>query len=179
MRQIRYNMFETNSSSVHALVMSKKKIKDYSELPKLYIHHGNYGWNNDTYHTPDDIISYLCQAIWDMNYEWYSSDDNNNTAKARVAIQKFLEPLYEMGIEYEFENDYWKYSQWSKGYVDHADSLSELIETFTKKPDKLVRFVFGEQSMIVTGNDNDELPGTWSRLQYLNNKDTEVYYKYN
>lgn len=63
-RQIRYGVFETNSSSTHSLTMMMKKDYDRWHKDKLYLFDGyHYGWEQgdapvkNTLYTKDEAIS--------------------------------------------------------------------------------------------------------------------------
>lgn len=55
-------MFETNSSSVHSICISKKPVGDVKGK-KISFYLGEYGWENSTVDTPD----YLYTAIMCQN----------------------------------------------------------------------------------------------------------------
>lgn len=59
-------------------------------------------------------------------------------------------------------------------YIDHGDELVELFYDFKNNPEKLLNFIFGSKSFIVTGNDNTE-----EEIEYVIPKDCEIYYKGN
>ena len=82
MIQIRQGTFETNSSSVHELVIPKD-----CELcipAKVYLTGGEYGWGPET---TDDTINYMYQACLDRGPE---------------EVNKFVLYLMEKGIEIDY-----------------------------------------------------------------------------
>lgn len=71
-RQIRRNCFETNSSSTHAICITKRKI-DKDNLPsKVEFKHDEFGWEFEVYEDVLTKASYLYQAICDLHY--YEND---------------------------------------------------------------------------------------------------------
>ena len=165
MIQIRKGMFETNSSSVHALIISK----NIDSIPdrELHISHGEWGWKQARYSDPDDKISYLCQAICDCCYK--------EIDLMRNRIDALLSPLRERGITCIIKDDYFKFDKYGyiEGYVDHADTLCNsytrssdgkytgvfcgkgtILKTLMDDADMLIRYIFGD-STLVTANDND------------------------
>ena len=48
--QIRKNIFETNSSSIHSLVIGNNNENIYENLPsEIHFNGGEYGWENEVY----------------------------------------------------------------------------------------------------------------------------------
>lgn len=128
MKNIRNGVFETNSSSVHSIAISKKKLPD-SKIPStVFFEIGEYGWENDVV---SDTASYLYSGATETQME---------------TIKNILE---ESGIKCEFET---RRNQWD-GYVDHEEDLIEFVDSLIRDKDKLFRFLFGD-SVIYTGNDN-------------------------
>lgn len=173
MIQIRKGMFETNSSSVHALIISK----DMDSIPnrELHISHGEWGWEQARYSDPDDKISYLCQAVCDCTTSFFVNGDIERIALMRNRIDALLNPLRERGITCIIKDDYFKLDKWGciEGYVDHAHTLcnsytrssdgdylsvfcgeDSILKTLMDDTDMLIRYVFGD-STLVTANDND------------------------
>lgn len=68
--QIRNNVFETNSSSTHAICISKKN-PSTAELQRTTVlfECGRFGWEVETYKDISSRASYLYQAILDLNYD--------------------------------------------------------------------------------------------------------------
>lgn len=140
-RQIRNNVFETNSSSTHSIAISKKK-----PVIGKYIHFGigEFGWENRCVNTAD----YLYTAILEQD-------------ESEELLNKFKEILDKYSIEYEFEEPLWHKSEFDNykwleyGYVDHSYELREFIFAILDDEDLLMRYLFGD-SMVYTGNDNQD-----------------------
>ena len=140
MRQIRNNVFETNSSSMHSIAISKEPVAGFPE--SIYFYLGEYGWEfNDV-----SPASYLYTAIMTI----YDKKDRDNK------LNKLKSVLNSRGIKYEFEPPKFDNYGWlENGYIDHSDELSTFIETVLSDEDMLMRLLFGN-SCVFTGNDNSD-----------------------
>lgn len=131
MIEIRFSCFETNSSSVHVLVIPKDTklyIPDH-----VHLHTGEYGWENDQEY---DTLDYMYTACKERGQE---------------EVDKFLNYLKSKGVEEIDCHD----SDWY--YVDHGNELP--LDDLFANENLLDRFLFGEDSYVQTGNDNsDECP---------------------
>lgn len=136
MKQVRRNVFETNSSSTHSICISKAPV-----TIRKYIHFriGEYGWENDCV----DIANYLYTAILCMG------DSEELLEKLKNILDKY-------SIEYEFEDpDYSDYGYLQNGYIDHSYDTREFIDAVFSDEDMLMRCLFGN-SYVYTGNDNQD-----------------------
>lgn len=163
--QVRKGCFETNSSSTHAICISKENV-DINKLPKhVSFTHGEFGWEEEVHTDIWSKASYLYQAICDC---CYSKDD------LRQEKLKLLEGLLNnYGISCDFEPD--KKNSWgySEGYIDHGCETEDFVNAVLEDPDKLLRFLFGD-SMIVTGNDNDDW---FTEFMYVDPDDYDYTFK--
>ena len=141
MKQIRNNVFETNSSSTHSICISKAPVTIGKHI---FFHIGEYGWEKACVNTAD----YLYTAILEQN----DSDE---------LLNEFKSILDSHSIEYEFEKPIYSYSKdgtskWLKyGYIDHSDETREFIDAVLSDDDLLMRCLFGD-SWVYTGNDNQD-----------------------
>lgn len=158
-RQIRRSCFETNSSSTHAICITRDgyKKRDYIEF-----HIGEFGWEFDTYSDVYSRASYLITAIFDCGKDY-----------ADEKLQQLKDILDDNHIEYSIPEpkvDSWEYDGETRyyynidGYVDHAGETKEFIEAVLSDSDRLMRYLFGD-SMIITGNDNGD---AYSDRMYVN-----------
>lgn len=165
-KQIRKGTFETNSSSVHCISISKF-------LPEVYTGYGadfkcgEFGWEHRTYYGPEDKMSYLWTAIITNFTEWvekpnggynrFVKTDDPEYIKIKNAI---IEALEYVG----FENDGWNirfqeepsgtlYNEY--GYIDHCPNKEDFIYPIVFDRDRLLRYLFNDESCVSTGNDND------------------------
>lgn len=146
MIKIRNGVFETNSSSVHAICISSKPIDAYGLSVTLQI--GEFGWEHAWYQDIDSRASYIyTAACYIYNKDFY---------------KKFKELLEPYGIEVKYEdNKRASFSNWgsdeyylNNGYIDHGSELQELVDRCLNDPDTLIRFIFGDESFVMTTNDN-------------------------
>lgn len=133
MINIRNSVFETNSSSSHSLVFSKKN-RGYSyDLPVdengvLVIPYGEFGWGPDILKTPIEKLSYL---ITD-----HGGIDDDIIEMIKTKCPKVKE------VETEPVDSYWP-----EGYVDH-----ESVGTSRGvSPEELV---FNNSIIVIIDNDN-------------------------
>lgn len=167
-RQIRSSVFETNSSSTHAICISKKRV-DLDKLRGTTVHFfcGTFGWEVDEYNTLEDRASYLYQAILDLNYD--------DVEKRSEMLNRIVDILGKYDIDCYFkppETDRWGFNE---GYIDHANQTEEFVEAVLHNENRLLEYLFGD-SIIFTGNDNDEID---LPLDDISEKDYEIYYKGN
>ena len=138
-RQIRRNVFETNSSSTHSIAISKHPATIRKHISFRI---GEYGWKNDCV----DTASYLYTAILEQ-------DD------ATDMLEQLKNILDKYSIEYEFEKCRYitssdgEYRWLEYGYIDHSNETRELIFELLNNEDLLMRYLFGDSS-VYTGNDN-------------------------
>ena len=138
-RQIRSSVFETNSSSTHSIVISKKPATIGKHISFGI---GEFGWENGCVDTAD----YLYTAILVHG----DSDE---------LLDKLKEILDKHSITYIFEEPQYhdsKYGRWlENGYIDHSGELEEFLDAVLKDEDLLMRYLFGD-SAVYTGNDNQD-----------------------
>lgn len=143
-RQIRRSTFETNSSSTHAICITKSDV-DKTNLPNyVEFEHGEFGWEVAEYHELYYKASYLYQAICSCSY----GDDDEK----EKMLDEISETLSKYGITCTFEPDT---SEWGDGYIDHGSETIDFVKAVLSDEDKLLRYLFGD-SFVVTGNDNGD-----------------------
>ena len=146
--QIRKNVFETNSSSTHAVSIFKGS--NYEIPDSIVIRPGEFGWECREYSSPEAKLSYLytwilCKcATYDDSYDYDKLKDYQYRLKSK---------LLEAGVkEVEFEKCG---GYWDEGYIDHSEDLyPEDLEAILE--DYFLDYVFNPDSYIETGNDNDD-----------------------
>lgn len=147
MKQIRRNVFETNSSSTHSICISKKPVSANGHHIHFYI--GEYGWENDSVSTAD----YLYTAI----LLWEDSEDLLERLKAILDSHQ---------ITYEFEEPDYSEDGWlENGYIDHWSETREFIDAVLSDEDMLMRCLFGF-SNVYTGNDNQDCDPDGCNIAY-------------
>ncbi len=158
-RQIRTGVFETNSSSTHAICISKDTV-DKTKLPDhITFSHGDFGWEFDVLKDMYDRAAYLNEALRYV----YDSKEQIQEKKDYIALV-----LSRYGISVEFEDDKYVKNSWSdepyydSGYIDHGGDTVEFVSAVMNDEDKLLIYLFGD-SFIVTGNDNSD---EWHNYMY-------------
>jgi len=148
MRQVRHLVFETNSSSTHSICITKSRNTEmYPE--KLCFHCQNFGWEERKLETPEDKAAYLYAAMLCL----YNRDD------VEFAKNKIFAILSDVGVDCDFEQaEYYgkSISLCENAYVDHAEEgdLLKFVEGILRSRSRLLRFLFSDESFVLTGNDN-------------------------
>ena len=148
MINIRHGLFETNSSSTHAICIAKKN--DNFVIPQsLDFILNDFGWDEHFYYDVEDKASYFYTAL----YNSYDEDIKKNFESIKNHI---YEILGKAGCECWFDKA--RPSEWGKwmesGYIDHQNEIDPLIHKLIKNDKMLFRFLFSPDSFVVTGNDN-------------------------
>ena len=168
--QVRQGVFETNSSSTHAISImpffgNVDWYKNY-RVP-MHVHFGlshEFGWEFAEY---DDLLA-KAAYFWITccsEYCYLSEKHNLDDIKATVT-----EWLIEEGVEeVTFAEGAYKEASWKKedgrsvedymyldfdGYVDHSDI--EFAELLLSNKKIFLSYLFDSDSVINTGNDNDD-----------------------
>lgn len=140
MIQIRNGVFETNSSSTHSICIQKKPVDaDYSYIA---FHAGEYGWEERIV----NLGNYLYTAILCLD-----------PAGEKEYLSKLKSILDAHHIHYKFEFPEYD-SEWhcyDSCYIDHYDEAITFVEAMLSDEDLLLRGLFGEDSVVYTGNDNE------------------------
>ena len=159
MIQIRKNVFETNSSSTHSLVISKKERSYDYHLPVdagvLTIPFGEFGWGPDILVAPIEKLAYLVTdrcGLYDIPEELKNADDDaiycfimeeSEAVRDIVEVVKRCCPEVE---EVRFElGDRWN----PFGYIDHQ-SQGTSYEVDLSIED----LIFSNKVIIMVDNDN-------------------------
>lgn len=152
-RQIRKSVFETNSSSTHAICITKKK--DNYKLPdRIDFEFGEFGWECEEYEDTHNKASYLITAIFSFS----KSEADKKIAQLKNVLDSY-------NITYSIPEPKIKSYTWNKtehfyydldyNYIDHAGETKKFVDAVLSDSEKLFRYLFGD-SFIITGNDNDD-----------------------
>lgn len=148
MIQIRRKVFETNSSSTHALALPKNNIKRKKHISFKI---GEFGWGFNKENAADYL--YTACVLWDI----YKNP-------SQFYVEKLTEILDRNNINYDLEQTitrvYYQGTEhaWTsleKGYIDHFGNLDEFLPYIFESDDRVLNFIFG--GLVYTGNDNDDL----------------------
>ena len=159
MIQIRKNVFETNSSSTHSLVISKKERSYDYHLPVdngvLTIAFGEFGWGPDILSTPIEKLSYLVtdrSGLYDIPEELKNESDGaiyDYIMEESEAIRDIIEVVKSCCPEVEevrFElGDSWN----PFGYVDHQSQGTSYEDGLS-----IEEIIFSNKVIIMIANDN-------------------------
>lgn len=144
MINIRNNTFETNSSSVHAMVVANEPWKADTEVTAFI---GEYGWGRELLDTPDEKISYLYTAACDIHCRDMQKElrDILTCYGVRFSIGRY--PVFQK---------YGSEQYLSNGHVDHCDEAAEFVAAMLSYGDLLMRYLFCPGSFVVISNDGDD-----------------------
>lgn len=152
-RQIRKGVYETNSSSTHAICITKKNVENNVIPNHIDFCIGEYGWEFEEYKDIYNKASYLITAI--LSFEKEYADEK---------LEQLKSILNSYGITYTLPDVKVQATEWDgktcyyydiDGYIDHIGELKPLLDDLLSDSDKLFRFLFGE-SLLITGNDNGD-----------------------
>lgn len=152
-RQIRKSVFETNSSSTHAICITKKK--DNYKIPNhIDFEFGEFGWEYGEYSDIRNKSSYLITAIFSFG----KSETDEKLARLKNILDAH-------NITYSIPKPKVKSSTWGGrkhfyydlgyNYIDHVGETKGFVDAVLSDSEKLFRYLFGD-SFIITGNDNDD-----------------------
>ena len=157
MLKIRQSVFETNSSSTHSLVISKKdRGYDYDGLiiadGILYISFGEYGWGPAILKYPHEKLSYLITDRNNISYDWQnppSKKEFEYMLSQDSSIQEIIEVVKSCcpevkEVKYKFGDRYNPL-----GYVDHQSQGTSYESDLS-----IEDIIFSNKVIIMIDNDN-------------------------
>lgn len=181
MKQIRKNVFETNSSSVHSLSISGKDNYDYTQLDDYieedYGHNGygkylklnfeafGWGWNSDLdENSAIAKLEYILTAITcfqGYNINWSSREDKEEAIKEVMEsddFQKFEDDVKYALSKHDIHITGIEISPDEDGYVDHQ-SLDYYVSDgmyyiFARDGITLEDYIFNKCYSLIIDNDN-------------------------
>jgi len=152
-KHIRAGVFETNSSSTHSLVladtdnlMSAPFNSTIMESGVVNIYTGEYGWEIETFTSPEDKLSYLYTDAM-----FYASDTDYPDPDKNEKLQMIVDAVKEhtgCDVTFALVKDYYPF-----GYIDHQ-SIGLCDEVWERGIEGVKRFVFNPDSYFETDNDN-------------------------
>ena len=158
MKTIRYNIFETNSSSSHSITISKDLTTTLDSMSLdskgvLHVYPGEFRWGEDTFTDPETKASYC--------YTWAKiNEDPSKMAMLGTVLKKQTGAKKVMFHELtEYEEELQEDQELTKddlsgfgGQIDHQSSdVAE--EAFTSSK-KLKQFIFNPKSILHISSDN-------------------------
>lgn len=154
MLKIRRNVFETNSSSVHSIVICTEPLEiNYPLIAVFDI--GEFGWSME-----------VLDDSWERASYFYTAACALRQHDVKDEIINLLEPL---GIECVFDEEnspvyttYDNYRYLDNGGIDHVDECKDFVDALMNDGEKLAKFILDDRSFVVTGNDNcDDIDREW------------------
>lgn len=170
MINIRKGLFETNSSSTHAICIGKNNHN--LEIPsELTFKVGEFGWENEIHDDVLTLASYLYTALT----ECYSGKE----------LTKHINHIYTLlghnGCKATFIEP--NVDKWGlvDGYIDHSEGLGDFLNKVLSSDKALLRYLFSPDSFIITGNDNEEWWGDYMEefCKAEKNNNVEIFEKWN
>lgn len=172
MKTIRTSVFETNSSSMHAISFATDDPK--VTVDKIYVSaSGEYGWEITDYSDPNSKLDYATVAFLHIARSAVKSElEEDIKDYIEEKLQNVVDCFASHGVTVNFADDMYNVevkrydSRMSvsvnmSGYIDHQSAPYEdddsdssvLADWFANNPEELFRFVFNNSS-IHTDNDN-------------------------
>lgn len=165
MKQVRRNVFETNSSSTHSVVRVHDAMEN-NELPIEYIDGepfvvvrcDDFGWSWDLFTDAYTKLQYLCTFVVHQTpvdtespdfYEAYTQTEEFELIRDAI----YSVTGYNLRVESNDDDGYKSY-----GYIDH-DSVHVAANII--RGGKIEDFVFNCTVGLLTGNDNSDKP-SWA-----------------
>lgn len=144
MINVRKGVFETNSSSTHAIIIAREGTETYDHIDFRI---GEFGWECEMLRFPEEKASY----IYTLACYIYDRDVADE-------ISELLSPY---GIKCTFSRRpifSETYHCLDNGYVDHGCNGEKLVKDVLADPALMIDFLFNGESYVETGNDNDDEP---------------------
>ena len=155
--QIRQGVFETNSSSTHAICISNDgNIKIPEEINFSLA--DEFGWEWENYNDVNSKASYLYLALTYV----VGGSIGQEVEEIVNNVKKIISWLKEDNIKANFDPiqvifcPYRVYLD-TPGYIDHGDEASSFVYWVLESKQNLYNYLFNTNSCIVTGNDNEDL----------------------
>lgn len=153
-KQIRQGVFETNSSSTHAICIAKETEITLPE--SIHFAFGEFGWECRTLQSVSGKASYLYTGLIG-NGRQDDFDKIVQLLKGKGINVTTEEPIYENRSYTGQNGKLVKYQHGlNVGYVDHARGLTDFLNNVCSDENKLMSYLFSDLSFIITGNDNDD-----------------------
>lgn len=160
MRQIRRNVFESNSSSSHSLTVNKRgctgKLIVNEETNKVITYFDEFGWGYEVYTNPAGKLSYLVTMLVETNCDCTSMEELCETEDFKLINDAVAEHCHCDGILIDEEItacDWNKEYNEHAGYVDHQ-SVMPITELLDMYGCTVTEFIFDPGVKLIIDNDN-------------------------
>lgn len=151
-QKIRKNIFETNSSSTHSIVIGNNGEDIYAGLPEELEFHGDeFGWEHRLHTDTQTKADYLFTSLlyMDSPYEYVE--------KIKSILSKWgIETTFDEIEEKRYDSGYVCYEVANRFcYVDHGDGNNALVRALCEDEAMLMNYLFSNGSYVETSNDNE------------------------
>lgn len=164
--QIRRGVFETNSSSTHAICIKKEgefsfpTEKSWDESPIVRFHANfEFGWEWAECYDIESKAAYLYEAIvYTCDVILKEASIGEQVDYVYKQIQKIKSWLDEDNIIGYFDDlrlqlgDYTSIE--AEGHIDHGDECDDFVKWVMESKEHLYAYLFNSKSYITMGNDN-------------------------
>ena len=161
---IRKSVFETNSSSTHAICISNNIPDVRRDVVEFTL--DDFGWESDYYYGIHSKACYLWSAIYGICRFYVGCDILVYMSRIKNILSH-----YNIKAEFQIEDDGYFYG------IDHDEELKDFVNDVTTNEDLFMRYLFGDDSFIITGNDNVDEENLLSVSEYEDSH--TIYYKGN
>lgn len=146
MKQIRQQVFETNSSSSHSISiieLNDSDLMDNSLIPDkqgiINLYGGEFGWEIEDYNDAQTKASYM--AVYSALYCSDTRDELIQTLKDVITKQTGAKE-----VNFKFTE--------SDSYIDHQSCEPGAYDFVFENPEEMRNFIFNPKSILHTDNDN-------------------------
>lgn len=169
MKKIRYDAFESNSSSSHSLLIRKPGRMNYERIKAepydnlVHIEFGEFGWGIDTYYDTETKLSYAATMVAETE-EFGSEDEFYKTAGMKAINELIQDKCHCNGVCVDYPNFQLESYTWNgetkhylshNGYIDHQSSDYKSLQDFLNDWNiTLERFIFDDNVGLLIDNDN-------------------------
>ena len=148
--QVRNGVFETNSSSTHAVSICAFNINKH-EIPETVVFEtGDFGWEVNDYNDVNTKASYLWTAVVS---EYQYLDEEEDLIRIKAAFTKILNDAGVKNVYFK-DADY-KTSDYVNrpyldidGYIDHDSIVYDIYELKDEVDNDYINFIFNPENYV-------------------------------
>lgn len=154
MIKTRKSIFETNSSSTHSIVIAGGNVP--SKLPEeIEFNAGEFGWEWEIYNDVRSRADYLYTSILYCGLVDELIPILTETLESWGITPHFAELVKKECSCQSKEHYYYDFKD-TFGYVDHGHENEDFVREVCNDETLLLNYLFGPDSYIATGNDNED-----------------------
>ena len=135
---------------MHSIVITKSPTE-----PEKFINFsiGKFGWEFNELTTPREKASYFYTAACSLLERDILDEIGNKLLNYGIGAYSTNRAAFKLDGEYTWLEN---------GYIDHVEELENWVNDLMNDIDKLIRFIFNDESFVITGNDNcDDIDSEW------------------